>query len=151
MLYMPLRYELDTTELVMRAWQSNMTVCVPWVNYDQKRMLPMEIRSLNEPMDADRHGVRTPRAGAPVPVEILDMVIVPGLGFDREGRRIGRGGGFYDRFLSQRDFHGTTCGIALHEQIIDDVPVVSHDIPLHMLVTDRDTLRFEMTQRSGAS
>ena len=50
--------------------------------------------------------------------------------------------GFYDRFLAQPEFIGVSCGLAFEEQIIDDVPVLDHDMPLSMLVTDRGIRRF---------
>ena len=70
------------------------------------------------------------------------MVIVPGLGFTVGGHRIGRGMGFYDRFLAQGDFLGVSCGLALEEQVVEEIPVLDHDIPLSMLVTDRGIRRF---------
>jgi 5-formyltetrahydrofolate cyclo-ligase len=80
--------------------------------------------------------------GKPVPVNLIDLVIVPGLGFTPSGFRIGRGMGFYDRFLAQRDFIGLSCGLAFDEQIVEELPVLDHDMPLSMLVTDREIRRF---------
>lgn len=149
MIFLPLRYEVDARPLALRAWQSDKTVTVPLVSYEQKHMLPMLIRSLDEPMRADRHGVRVPKNAEPFPVELIDVVVVPGLGFDPQGHRIGRGAGFYDRFLAQPDFRGITCGFALDEQLIDAVPTHSHDVPVDMIVTDRQTLRFQHARRSA--
>ena len=86
--------------------------------------------------------VREPIAGKPIPLDLIDLVIVPGLGFTGTGFRIGRGMGFYDRFLAQPDFVGRSCGLAFEEQLIDNLPVLDHDVPLHMLVTDRGIRRF---------
>jgi 5-formyltetrahydrofolate cyclo-ligase len=87
-------------------------------------------------------GVREPIAGKPVPLEFIDLVIVPGLGFSNTGYRIGRGMGFYDRFLAQHDFLGVSCGLAFDEQIVADLPILDHDIPLSMLATDKGLRRF---------
>jgi 5-formyltetrahydrofolate cyclo-ligase len=86
--------------------------------------------------------LREPIAGNPMPVEFIDLVIVPGLGFTNTGYRIGRGMGFYDRFLAQADFLGLSCGLAFAEQVMPDVPVLDHDIPLSMLATDKGLKRF---------
>jgi 5-formyltetrahydrofolate cyclo-ligase len=69
-------------------------------------------------------------------------VVVPGLGFTPDGHRIGRGMGFYDRFLAQPEFLGLSCGLAFEEQMVPSVPILDHDMPLSMLVTDRGILRF---------
>lgn len=142
MLFLPLKYEIDARPIALKAWQAFKTVTVPLVGYEQKHMLPVVIRSLEEPLVADRYGVATPRSAEPFPVEMIDLVVVPGLGFDREGRRIGRGSGFYDRFLSQARFAGKTCGLALAEQVVDEVPCAGHDVRLDMLVTDGEVMRF---------
>ncbi|MHC4994910.1 MAG: 5-formyltetrahydrofolate cyclo-ligase [Planctomycetota bacterium] len=142
MIFLPLEHEIDACPIALRAWQAGKTVTSPLVNHNQKRMLPVELCSLDEPMDVDRYGVRTPRTGEVFPIEMIDLVIAPGLGFDRAGHRIGRGGGYYDRFLSHRDFNGVVCGLALSEQVVEAVPTDDHDARLNMLVTDREVLRF---------
>lgn len=143
MLFLPLAHEADARPIALRAWQSGKTVTVPLVSYEQKHMIPVTIRSLDEPMETDGYGVRSPQTGEPYPVELIDLVVVPGLGFDPQGHRIGRGAGFYDRFLSQPGFRGVICGLALDEQVVDAVPVHPHDVRLDMLVTDKRVLRFD--------
>lgn len=144
MLYLSLPTEVDTSGLALRAWQDGKTVVVPKVSWDQKRMLPVEINSLSsEFMTTTGPGIREPITGKPVPISLIDLVIVPGLGFSPTGYRIGRGMGFYDRFLAQEDFLGLSCGVAFEEQMLPALPVLEHDIPLAMLVTDRGVLRFE--------
>jgi 5-formyltetrahydrofolate cyclo-ligase len=142
MLYLNTPGEVDTTSIAIKAWQAGKTVVVPKVSWDQRRMLPVEISSLNDNLTTTGPGVREPADGKPVPVDIIDLVIVPGLGFTEKGHRIGRGMGFYDRFLGQGEFIGTSCGLAFDEQIVPDLPVLDHDIPLSMLVTDRGIRRF---------
>src|SRR5204862_2441422 len=104
MLYLSTLHEVDTAPLALRAWQAGKTVVVPKVSWDQRRMLPVEISSLTTGLTTTGPGVREPIAGNPMPVEFIDLVIVPGLGFTDTGYRIGRGMGFYDRFLAQADF-----------------------------------------------
>jgi len=147
MLFLPLKHEIDARPIALRAWQQAKTVTVPLVSFEQKRMMPVEIRSLDEPMTEDRYGLKTPANGQPIPVSMVDLVIVPGLGFDHHGHRVGRGGGFYDRFLAQPEFQGVACGLALDEQLVERVPTADHDLPLDMLVTDRRTLSFDHRSR----
>jgi 5-formyltetrahydrofolate cyclo-ligase len=142
MLYLSTSQEVDTAPLALRAWQTGKTVVVPKVSWDQRRMLPIEITSLQTGLTTTGPGLREPISGKPIPVNLIDMVIVPGLGFSPHGHRIGRGMGFYDRFLAQRGFVGLSCGLAFEEQVLEQIPALDHDMPLSMLVTDRGIRRF---------
>ncbi len=142
MLYLSMAQEVDTASLALRCWQTGKTVAVPKVSWDQRRMLPVEIASLQTRMTTSGPGVREPEVGRPVPVELIDLVIVPGLGFTADGHRIGRGMGFYDRFLAQADFVGLSCGLGFEEQIVRSLPMLDHDMALSMLCTDRGIRRF---------
>lgn len=142
MLYLSTPTEVDTASLALRCWQANKNVVVPKVSWDQRRMLPVEITSLQTGLTTSGTGIREPDAGKPFPVDSIDLVIVPGLGFSATGHRIGRGMGFYDRFLAQPEFVGLSCGLAFEEQVVEQLPVLDHDVPLCMLATDRGIRRF---------
>jgi 5-formyltetrahydrofolate cyclo-ligase len=142
MLYLSMPDELDTSPLALRCWQTGKTVVVPKVSWDQRRMLPVEISSLAAGLTTSGLGVREPSQGVPFLVNLIDLVIVPGLGFSPDGHRIGRGMGFYDRFLAQPEFVGLSCGLCFEEQVIEQLPVLDHDMPLSMLATDRGVRRF---------
>ena len=142
MLYLSMPDEVDTAPLALRSWQAGKTVVVPKVSWDQRRMLPVEISSLSAGITSTRPGMREPIGGKPIPLDMIDLVIVPGLGFSVGGHRIGRGMGFYDRFLSQADFIGRSSGLGFDLQLLESLPVLDHDVPLSMLVTDRQIVRF---------
>lgn len=141
MIYLPLRYELDARPIALRAWQEGKSVAVPLIGKDQRHILPVTVKSLDEPMDTDEYGVQIPVSYEPVPVEMIDMVVTPGLGFDRSGHRLGRGGGYYDRFLSHPLLSGLICGFALDEQVVQKIPVDAHDISVEMLATPTSLIR----------
>ncbi len=142
MLYLSTAQEMDTAPLALKCWQAGKTVVVPKVSWNQRRMLPVEFTSLQTRMTTTGSGVREPVSGQPMPVNLLDLVIVPGLGFTADGHRIGRGMGFYDRFLAQPDFIGVSCGMGFEDQVVPKLPVLDHDMPLSMLCTDRGIRRF---------
>ena len=144
MLYLHTPTEVDTAPLALKAWQSGKSVVVPKVSWDQRRMLPVEIASLKDGLTTTGP-VREPIAGKPIPLDLIDLVVVPGLGFSPTGYRIGRGMGFYDRFLAQAEFNGLSCGLAFEEQVVEQLPVLDHDVPLSMLATDRGVRRFAPT------
>jgi 5-formyltetrahydrofolate cyclo-ligase len=142
MLFLSTPNEIDTASLALKCWQAGKTVVVPKVSWDQRRMLPVEITSLNTGMAVTGPGVREPIGGNPIPIDFIDLVIVPGLGFTATGHRIGRGMGFYDRFLAQPEFLGVSCGLGFEEQVIEQLPLLDHDMPLSMLATDGGIRRF---------
>jgi 5-formyltetrahydrofolate cyclo-ligase len=142
MLFLSMPQEVDTAALALRCWQAGKTVVVPKVSWGQRRILPVEINSLTTGLAVTGPGVREPVSGKPVPADFIDFVLVPGLGFTEAGHRIGRGMGFYDRFLAQGEFIGRSCGLAFEEQIVPEIPMLDHDVPLGMLVTDRGVRRF---------
>jgi len=142
MVYLSLPNEADTTPIVLRAWQDRKRVLAPKVSWNQRRMLPLEIRSLTDDLVVSHLGIREPVSGIPFPIRHIDLVIVPGLGFDEYGNRLGRGRGFYDRFLAHPEFTGTSCGLALNQQLVSTVPVGPLDQSIDMLVTDAEVRRF---------
>jgi 5-formyltetrahydrofolate cyclo-ligase len=143
MLYLSTPTEVDTTPIAQAAWADMKSVLAPRVSWEQRRMLPIEIRSLTTDVQDGMLGIREPVDGMPVPVSDIDLIIVPGLAFDTAGNRLGRGRGFYDRFLAHRDFRGIACGLAFDEQLVPAVPVEDKDVAMHMLVTSTAVHRFK--------
>ncbi len=141
MIFLPIKFEIDARPIALRAWQSAKVVTVPLVSYEQKHMIPVEVRSFDEPMDEDRYGVQTPANATPHPIDEIDLIVVPGLAFDTAGNRLGRGGGFYDRFLAHPDFRGKICGFATEQQIVENVPTDHHDVSMDLIVTDKRTIQ----------
>jgi len=138
MLFMPLKDEVDLLPLALRCFQMGKTVCVPRVNWERRDMIAVEVMSFDDHvMEVDEHGVRSPRDGRPVVVNTIDLVVVPGVAFDAQGNRLGRGGGYYDRFLKRLATSTATIGLAFDQQIVDEVPVDERDIRVDMVVTDR--------------
>ena len=87
---------------------------------------------------AGRYGILEPPAGTrEIPISNLDLVLVPGLAFDTAGHRLGRGAGFYDRFLADPNLRAVTCGVGFEAQLLDNVPIDQWDIPLQAVATER--------------
>jgi 5-formyltetrahydrofolate cyclo-ligase len=143
MIFLSTGREVDTGQIALHCWSNMKRVLAPKVSWEQRRMLPIEINSLTTDVREGVMGVREPVEGLPFPVADIDLVIVPGLAFDEAGNRLGRGRGFYDRFLSHRDFRGTSCALALEEQVVERVPSDESDVRVHLLVTDARVRRFK--------
>ena len=136
MLFLSLPHEIETAEAILAAWQSDKTVAVPKVSWEQRHMIPVQINSLETGLSTNSWGLRNPTTGKPVPFGDIDLVVTPGLAFDAKGNRLGRGGGYYDRFLAHDRLKACKCGFAFAEQVIDSVPVNEHDQSMDMLITD---------------
>lgn len=137
--------EIDTTALAQRAWEDGKRVLAPRVDWDAGRLGAVQIESFKEPdIRTGERGIAEP-AGPEVKIDEIDLVVVPGLAFDVRGNRLGRGGGFYDRFLAQPGFRAVRCGLAFEIQIVECVPVNAFDVSMHMLVTDAAVRRFTDT------
>lgn len=80
-----------------------------------------------------RFGILEPQSNAPAAGRSFDLILVPGLAFDRSGGRLGRGRGFYDRFLS--GISGFRVGVSFDSQLVDSVPVEAHDMRMDAVVT----------------
>lgn len=142
MMYLPLPHEVDTSAAILHAWKLGKTVVVPKISWTQRHMIPVVINSLETGFSTEVHGLKNPVTGVPIPLEEIGLVVSPGLGFDRNGNRLGRGGAYYDRFFSSPQLQTVRCGFAFQQQIIDVVPVTEHDRQLDMLVTDEEVLYF---------
>ncbi len=142
MMYLSLPHEADTSEAILHAWQLGKTVAVPKISWQQRRMMAVEINSLETGISTSDFGLRNPVAGAPVPFEEIDLVVTPALGFDRSGNRLGRGGSYYDRFFADEKFKASKCGFVFAEQVIDSILVTEEDVPVDFLVTDEEVIYF---------
>ena len=111
-------------------------VAAPVVSLDAGRMTCGRLRGLDAAgLVIDRYGLRSP---APPVLELdpasLDVVLVPGVAFARDGRRLGRGGGYYDRFLAALPSTVHLIGICHSRQVRDDLPSEAHDVRVHQVM-----------------
>jgi len=146
MMYLPLTYEVDTSEVILHAWQLGKSVSVPKISWQQRHMIAVEINSLETGLSISAMGLRSPVNGAPVPYEEIDLVVIPALGYDRQGNRLGRGSSYYDRFLADDKINARKSGLAFTEQVIDSIPVDSTDVPVDFLVTDEEVMYFDNSE-----
>ena len=102
MLYMPIATEVDVTAAAHWCLENDKVVCVPKTDWARRDMDAVRVDDLgDDAMTLDRHGIRTPHDGRVVATAELDVVVVPGLAFTTSGHRLGRGAGYYDRFLKR--------------------------------------------------
>ena len=140
MFFLSMPREIDTTAAILNAWQNQKIVAVPKVSPHQKHMIPIRIHSLESGISTDQRGLRNPVTGPPVPPEDIQLVVTPGLAFDKNGNRLGRGASYYDRFFAAKQLNAAKCGFAFSCQIMNDVPVENHDQKVDLLVTDKEII-----------
>ena len=126
--------EVETREILKRAWRDGKTVAVPKTEKGRK-MIFLRIDSFAD-LKEGRFGVMEPVTGEEVVPETGDLFLVPGALFDRKKNRVGYGGGYYDTYFEK--YRGyRKIGIAFSEQITEtDIPVAEYDIPLDDIVTE---------------
>ena len=153
--YWPLveRGEIDTRPLIRWLTARDKVVVLPVIIPSEADVRPglRHVRYRGE--DALRTspwGVREPTGDETVPINQIDAVVVPALGADRKGHRIGYGQGFYDAFLAQ--VAAPRIGLVYADLLVDVLPTEPHDVALSMIVTENETIRLERrnSRRAGA-
>lgn len=134
MFYVALRDEVDTDPMIAEAQKSGKIVAVPVCSGGRSGLRPCIFED-NAGLKPGPYGVREPVTGRGVPIEKLDLVVVPGVAFDKKGNRLGRGKGFYDRFLKALPCGTISIGLAFDFQIVPSVPTLSHDIRVHRVIS----------------
>jgi 5-formyltetrahydrofolate cyclo-ligase len=148
LLFLSMDREIDTGPLLELAFRSGKKVFVPRVEGESLRFC--RIPSSAGPWTRGPFGIREPPASGTGAPGFPALIIVPGLAFDREGRRLGRGGGYYDRFLAGLDEKGpgagrpgySITGLCLDCQIVDQVPADEWDRKMDALLTGKELIFF---------
>jgi 5-formyltetrahydrofolate cyclo-ligase len=139
--YSPVGEELDVWPLLLDALAGGKTVALPRFMPAASVYAAAQILDPAQDLRPGQFGIREPGAACPtIPLNRLDFVLVPGVGFDLSGHRLGRGRGFYDRLLKQ--VRGLKCGVAFDEQVVPALPVAPHDVTLDCILTPTRWLTF---------
>ena len=131
--YMPLGDEIDPRPAMQRWMNAGGRLAVPVTDWAARRMQAAAIESLDpRSMEHRPHGVLEPASPTIIDPPDLAVVLVPGVAFDACGGRLGRGAGFYDRFLATLSC--PTIGVCFASQQIERVPREPHDVPVGAVV-----------------
>lgn len=145
MAYIPLENENEVpTELIIDDFfDRGKRVFIPLTVHKTKGLIVSELKDIERDLEVGNFGVLEPKKEAIRPVEpaVLDIVIVPGVAFDRRGYRIGHGAGYYDRFLPKLSGDTVTVSLAFDMQLIDKVPTEHHDIAVEYIITEKQFIK----------
>lgn len=134
--YLPMAEEVDLREALNVHLRKAGVLCLPRLDWQGRAMVPAAIQSLDEVKLGPRRVCEPPAHAPDLALDALDVVLVPGLAFDERGNRLGRGAGFYDRFLASSSLRAVTCAPAFDLQVWPTVPAAPHDIPVQHLITE---------------
>ena len=137
MFYVSLKDEVSTLSMIDEAIETGKRVCVPVILKEDKRLIAGEIKDRRRDLESQHFGIYQPRPGhvKEVPLEDIDLVVVPGIAFDKDNVRLGRGHGYYDRFLCGLPEKTKAIGLAFDFQVVDKLPKDSHDIPVSKTIS----------------
>jgi 5-formyltetrahydrofolate cyclo-ligase len=138
LLYAPAAGEVDTMEIIQRSYMYNKIIVLPAFNEEARQMTLMKVD------DPARDLIQGPRGNLEpdpsrcktVPIDCLDIAIIPGLAMDEKGGRIGSGKGYYDRLIPDLPITTRKVGLAFEDQIKGAVPMESHDKYVDIVITE---------------
>jgi len=125
--------EVDTYQIIRKAWEEGKQIAVPKCLPKNREMVFRVIKNFNQ-LESVYSGLLEPIEGVTKEVQgnEIDLLIVPGLAFTKEGYRLGFGGGYYDRFLPS--FNGEVLTLAFDSQIVSSLPLEPHDVPINKII-----------------
>lgn len=137
-LYMSIAGEIQMDALFPKCWKLGKRTCIPIFNAETKIYEMAEITRETH-IKTGHYGIREPVYPSLISTESIDLMAVPGIAFDSQGNRLGRGGGYYDRLLN--NFRGYSAAVAFDFQILKEIPCEPHDVPVNGIVTDTKLLK----------
>jgi 5-formyltetrahydrofolate cyclo-ligase len=139
LLYIENPNEVKSAEIIRRTFDQNKIVVLPLVKTDTKKFKLFKIDDFAIDLKPGQNGILQPDPGRcrTVPIDCIDIAIVPGIAFDEKGGRIGSGDGYYDRLIPHLPVTTRKVALALDYQIIPQVPIDSHDKHVDIIITDK--------------
>jgi 5-formyltetrahydrofolate cyclo-ligase len=132
--------EVDTYQIIRKAWEEGKKVVVPKCYPKDKSMIFYQLTEFSQ-LESVYFGLLEPKESRTEAVEAseINLVVVPGLAYTKSGYRIGFGGGYYDRYL--KNYTGKTLILAFENQIVPQMDVEEHDIPIQKIITNNGIIK----------
>ncbi|MFZ1957037.1 MAG: 5-formyltetrahydrofolate cyclo-ligase [Desulfobacterales bacterium] len=139
LLYIENPNEVKSAEIIRRTFDQNKIVVLPLVKTDTKKFKLFKIDDFAKDLKPGQNGILQPDPGRcrTVPIDCIDIAIIPGVAFDEKGGRLGSGDGYYDRLIPHLPVTTRKVALALYYQIIPQVPIDSHDKHVDIIITDK--------------
>jgi len=139
LLYVNNSGEVPSKDILARCFEYGKIVVLPAFDTEKSEMRPMKVDDLETDLIPGPRGVLGPdlERCKSVPIERIDLAVIPGIAFDEKGGRIGSGDGYYDRFIPKLPITTRKVSLVFEEQIVPQVPVESHDKHVDIIITDK--------------
>lgn len=138
LLYTPASVEVDTRDIIKRSYMYNKIIVLPAYDPETKQVTLLKVDDPDKDLIEGPRGNKEPNPERckTVPLDCLDIAIIPGLAMDEKGGRIGLGNGYYDRLIPELPITTRKVGLIFEDQIISMVPMESHDKHVDIVVTN---------------
>ncbi|KGG80248.1 5-formyltetrahydrofolate cyclo-ligase [Caloranaerobacter azorensis H53214] len=142
MTYIDFRNEVKTEKLIKKSLEIGKKIIIPISLTKSRKLLLSELKDYDNELTIGTYGILEPKKEfiREVSAEILDLIIVPGVVFDKRGYRIGYGGGYYDRFLLNIDKSVPKVALAFDFQVVEKIDKEKHDIPVDYIITEKGVI-----------
>jgi len=138
LLYMPQKFVVDTKKIIQRCLNYRKIVTLPAFNTEKHEMQPYKVDAFDTDMTLGPRNILEPdpERCKIIPIERIDIAIIPGVALDEKGGRIGSGEGYYDRFIGKLPITTRKVALSLECQIVQQVPMESHDRFMDIIITE---------------
>ena len=139
MLYVNAENEVATDAIIKRSYDFNKIVVLPAFDTEKATMNLMKVDNPDRDLVMGPRGILQPHATRckPVPLDCIDIAIVPGIAMDEKGGRIGSGDGYYDRLIPDLPMTTRKVGLVFEGQLVPQVPMESHDKHVDIIITEK--------------
>lgn len=132
--------EVQTKNFIIKAIEGGKRIFIPKMVNGTREMKAIEIDSL-ENLQPDNWGILEPKTfEGEIDKQFLDLIIVPGVVFDRRGNRIGYGGGYYDRYFSDLNSAIKKVVLAYDMQVVESLVIEEHDVKVDFIITEKEII-----------
>ena len=132
--YLAFDGEVKTENMINKARELGKEIYVPICDTEKKALRPCVFKN-GALLQKGPYQILEPRIKIDSPLEKLDLVLVPALGFDKNGNRLGRGIGYYDRLLKKASGRVHSIGLAFDFQVLNKLPFFSHDVSVTKVIS----------------
>lgn len=130
--------EVETFEMMKQAQRLGKRIALPIIETQGRHIFPTIVNNLEKDLAFGPHGIKQPAYDKKLVLDLgeIDVSIVPGVAFDADNYRLGRGAGYYDRFLARLSQKTSCLGLAFDFQIVPSLPHQQHDVPVSRVIVN---------------
>lgn len=149
MAFISFKDEIHTHDIIKTSINRGKSIVVPITLSETKELKVSELHDFSE-LEVGFYDILTPKQEFIrfVDPNTIDLILMPGVAFAKDGYRVGYGGGYYDRFLAKLDKKVMKIALAFDLQVVDTVPVESFDIPVDMIITEKRIINCSENNKS---